>query len=221
MAQLFARLDYEFTDPDLARAALTHRSAGGSHNERLEFLGDALLGMLIAETLFQQHPDAAEGDLSRLRASLVKGETLAEIATQLELGDFLVLGSGELRSGGFRRSSILADALEALLAAVYLDGGFDAARRVVDHLYSGHLENLPDSADLRDPKTRLQELLQARGAARPVYRVESVSGQAHEQEFQVICEVAALDTFAEGRGTSRRRAEQAAAQSVLDRVDNG
>lgn len=220
LTQLSARLSYEFADPELARAALTHRSAGSKHNERLEFLGDALLDLVIAEQLYQHRPDANEGDLSRLRASLVKRDTLASIATEIELGEHLVMGAGELRSGGFRRNSVLADTLEALLAAVYLDGGYAAARDVVQRLYAGRLNELPESAELRDPKTRLQEWLQGRGEALPDYRIESVSGMAHEQEFSVVCEVTALGLSSAGHGSSRRRAEQQAAQSILDQLES-
>jgi len=220
LTQLFMRLGYEFSDSELARVALTHRSAGGFNNERLEFLGDAMLDLVIAEYLFQFRPQASEGDLSRLRASLVKRETLASIAAELELGDYLKLGSGELRTGGFNRSSILADALEALLAAIYLEGGYQAARDVVLALYADRLENLPESAALRDPKTQLQEWLQARGIDRPAYSVESVSGLAHEQQFKVICTVATLEISCEGHGTSRRRAEQDAAEAALSRIGN-
>ncbi|NNF59790.1 MAG: ribonuclease III [Gammaproteobacteria bacterium] len=219
MAQLLARLDYDFSDTGLARAALTHRSAAGAHNERLEFLGDALLDLVIAEQLYQRCPDASEGDLSRLRASLVRRDTLAFIAGLLELGDYLEMGTGELRSGGFRRSSVLADTLEALLGAIYLDGGYDASRRVVLSLYAERLSSLPDPAQLRDPKTRLQEYLQGRGEARPDYRIASVSGRAHEQKFEVVCEVDALALQASGQGSSRRRAEQRAAQALLELIE--
>lgn len=219
LAQLLARLDYDFVDAGLARAALTHRSAAGAHNERLEFLGDALLDLVIAEQLYQRCPQASEGDLSRLRASLVRRDTLASVAGTLELGDYLEMGTGELRSGGYRRRSVLADTLEALLGAIYLDGGYDVARRVVLSLYAERLENLPDPAQLRDPKTRLQEYLQGRGQQLPAYRIAAVSGLAHEQQFEVECEVAALELQATGQGSSRRRAEQCAAQALLDLIE--
>ena len=216
---LAERLDYRCRDAALVEAALTHRSAGGNHNERLEFLGDAVLNCLVAELLYRLYPRADEGELSRLRASLVSGDSLADTAAGIELGDRLRLGAGELRSGGFRRHSILADALEALIGAVYLDGGLDAARRVVERLLAARLAQLPDAAELKDPKTRLQEYLQGRGMALPSYRVEQVSGEAHLQTFDVRCEVSALALSARGIGLSRRRAEQQAAEEILRLLD--
>jgi ribonuclease-3 len=208
-------LGYRFRDPNYLARALTHRSAGGRHNERLEFLGDAVLGFIIAEALHRSLPDADEGHLSRLRAALVKRETLAEIARELDLGAQLRLGSGELKSGGYRRASILADGLEALIGAVYLDGDIAAARSVLERLYAGRLGNLPSPESLKDPKTRLQELLQGRGLPVPEYRVEEVAGQDHRQQFTVSCEVAGAIAPAVGHGSSRRRAEQAAAADML------
>lgn len=215
---LLERLGYEFDDENLARAALTHRSAGSRHNERLEFLGDALLDLAISEALLQRVPDASEGDLSRLRASLVRRDALAEIAATLDLGRFLRLGAGEVRTGGSQRRSILADTLEAVLGAVFIDGGYEPARRCVLRLYAQRLENLPDAQTLRDPKTRLQELLQARGLEPPVYEVTSVAGAAHAQRFEVLCTVAPLAIRCAGEGTSRRRAEQKAAAGVLELI---
>ncbi len=220
LAQLTARLAYEFSDIDLARAALTHRSAGGKNNERLEFLGDALLDLVISEQLYHLRPQANEGDLSRLRASLVRRDALARLAGELDLGDYLALGPGELRSGGYRRKSILADALEALLGAIYLDGGYTRASEVVLALYRESLEKLPDAAELRDPKTLLQERLQARGLDRPEYRVDQVAGEAHQQRFTVVCQVSAFDVETRGEGSSRRRAEQAAARAALDEISD-
>lgn len=220
LAQLFARLDYEFDDSSLLQSALTHRSAGSDHNERLEFLGDALLDLVISEWLYLAKGDANEGDLSRLRASLVRRDSLASIATSLELGDYLAMGPGELRTGGFRRNSILADTLEAVLGAIYLDGGYAAGRHVVLQLFNDRLESLPESAALRDPKSELQEWLQARGAERPEYRVETVTGMAHEQKFHVVCNVAAFQLSADGYGTSRRRAEQDAAREALNCISD-
>jgi ribonuclease-3 len=208
-------LGYECRDAALLEAALTHRSAGGPNNERLEFLGDAVLNCVVAMLVFREFGAADEGDLSRFRASLVSGEALAVIAAEIELGDQLRLGSGELKSGGFRRKSILADTLEALVGAIYLDGGFDAAARVIGRLFGARLDRLPSAADLKDPKTRLQETLQARGLPLPVYAVEAVSGEAHSQEFRVVCAVDALGLRTVGTGASRRRAEQAAAQQLL------
>jgi ribonuclease-3 len=209
-------LGYECRDPALLEAALTHRSAGGPHNERLEFLGDAVLNCVTAMLLFREFGNATEGELSRFRASLVSGEALAEVALELGLGDHLRLGSGELKSGGFRRKSILADAFEALLGAICLDGGFDQASKVIERLLAPRLDRLPSAAELKDPKTRLQEKLQARGLPLPVYVVESIEGEAHNQVFHVACVVDALQLREGASGASRRRAEQAAAQRVLD-----
>jgi ribonuclease-3 len=201
----------------LFEAAFTHRSAPGRiNNERLEFLGDAVLNLLAAELLYQRFPAASEGDLSRLRARLVSTAPLAEAAQSLGLGDELRLGSGELKTGGFRRESILADALEALIGAVYLDAGLEAARAVVARFCEPLIDTLPPPEDLKDPKTRLQELLQGRGLALPEYRVEQVSGEPHLQHFSVRCEVLELHIATVGEGSSRRRAEQDAAQRVLD-----
>lgn len=209
-------LGYECNDAALLEEALTHRSAGSSHNERLEFLGDAVLNLVVAKLVFDEFADADEGDLSRFRASLVSGETLAVLAAEIDLGSQLRLGSGELKSGGFRRKSILADALEALFGAVYLDGGFDAAARVIERLFVARLDRLPSAAELKDPKTRLQEALQARGLPLPSYAVESISGEAHNQLFQVRCAVSSLGLKVSASGASRRRAEQAAAQLLLN-----
>jgi ribonuclease III len=208
-------LGYECRDPALLEAALTHRSAGGAHNERLEFLGDAILNCVVAMLVYREFGDADEGDLSRLRASLVSGEALAVIAGDIDLGQQLRLGSGELKSGGFRRKSILADALEALFGAIYLDGGFDAAARVIERLIAPRMDRLPTAAELKDPKTRLQETLQARGLPLPSYVVESIFGEAHNQSFRVCCSVDVLGLRALATGPSRRRAEQAAAQLLL------
>jgi ribonuclease III len=208
-------LGYECRDPALLAAALTHRSAGGAHNERLEFLGDAVLNCVVARLVFGEFAAADEGDLSRFRSSLVSGEALAVIAAEIDLGSQLRLGSGELKSGGFRRKSILADALEALFGAIYLDGGFEAAERVIERLFVPRLDRLPSAAELKDPKTRLQEALQARGLPLPVYRVEATSGEAHNQSFEVQCSVDVLGLRMSAIGASRRRAEQAAAQLVL------
>jgi ribonuclease-3 len=208
-------LDYEPLDAALFEAALTHRSASGRNNERLEFLGDAVLNMVVAERLYLRFPKADEGDLSRLRARVVSAEPLAEIAQQLTIGDALHLGSGELKTGGFRRQSILADALEAVLGAVYLDRGFDAAREVVVRLMDPRIDAAPPPADLKDPKTRLQELLQSRALPLPQYCVEEVQGEPHAQEFRVRCDVPSLQASTTGNGSSRRRAEQEAAQHLL------
>jgi ribonuclease-3 len=208
-------LGYECRDEALLEAALTHRSAGGPHYERLEFLGDAVLNCVIAILVFREFGAADEGELSRFRASLVSGDALALIASEIQLGDQLRLGSGELKSGGFRRKSILADALEALFGAIYLDGGFAAAQAVIERLFAPRLDKLPTAAELKDPKTRLQEALQARGLPLPTYAVEATSGQAHNQSFEVSCSVEALGLKVTATGQSRRRAEQAAAQLLL------
>jgi ribonuclease-3 len=222
-------LGYRCRDPALIEAALTHRSAHGREargqekgddNERLEFLGDGVLNFIVAHLLYRERPQANEGELSRLRATLVRGETLAELAVQLGLGEQLNLGTGERRSGGFRRESILADALEAVFGAIYLDGGFEAAREVIERLMLPRLAALPTVAELKDPKTRLQEWLQGKGLALPLYRVEKVEGEAHLQVFTVTCEVRALKVRAAGSGQSRRRAEQAAAQAVLSVLES-
>ncbi len=213
-------LGYECRDPALLHAALTHRSAGGPHNERLEFLGDAVLNCVVAMLVFREFGAADEGDLSRFRSSLVSGEALAVIAAEIGLGDQLRLGSGELKSGGFRRKSILADTLEAVFGAIYLDGGFDAAADVIERLFIPRLDRLPSAAELKDPKTRLQETLQARGLPLPSYVVDSVSGEAHSQMFQVSCSVDALGLKTHATGASRRRAEQAAAQLMLEQLQS-
>lgn len=211
-----ATFGYVFLRPELCYAALTHRSAGADHNERLEFLGDSLLNCSVARLLFDAHPEADEGSLSRLRATLVSGETLAQIAQQMGLGDYVRLGPGELKSGGFRRVSILADTLEALLGAIFLDSNFDSAAAAVKHIVSARLSLLPTAELLKDPKTRLQETLQARGLALPVYTLTAVAGEAHAQSFTVMCEVPIFEVTAVGEGGSRRRAEQLAATKVLD-----
>jgi ribonuclease III len=212
-------LGYRYRDPLLLEAALTHRSAGGSHNERLEFLGDAVLNCVVAMLVFREFAVADEGDLSRFRASLVSGEALAILAAEIGLGAHLRMGSGELKSGGFRRKSILADGLEALFGAIYLDGGFAAAADVIERLFAPRLDRLPSASELKDPKTRLQEALQARGIALPQYVVQGVSGEAHDQSFEVACTVEVLGLRAVGIGASRRRAEQAAAQMVIDALE--
>src|SRR5882762_10346486 len=213
------RLGYEPHDLALFRAALTHRSASGPNNERLEFLGDAVLNLVIAQHLYAAFPQAAEGDLSRLRAKLVSREPLAEVALTLGLGETLQLGSGELKTGGFRRQSILADALEAVCGALFLDGGLEAAERVIERLFEPRIAALPAPAALKDAKTRLQEYLQSRGLTLPRYSVDSIEGEAHAQTFRVICDVPDLGCRAQGRGSTRRRAEQAAAERILLEIE--
>ena len=213
---LAERLGVDLSDPALLAQALTHRSHGSVNNERLEYLGDAVLSFLVAEMLFLRFPDASEGELSRFRASLVSGEALAATAASLGLGEQLRLGEGEMKSGGQRRATILADALEALVGAIYLDQGLDVARRVAARLFEAALEALPAAAALKDPKTRLQEWLQGRGHPLPAYTVLEVSGEPHEQSFRVRCDVPGLGLAAVADGSSRRRAEQEAAQRILE-----
>jgi ribonuclease-3 len=211
------QLPYHFRDLSLAALALTHRSAGRPNNERMEFLGDALLGAIIAEMLYETHPKAAEGDMSRLRAQLVNGQALAAVARELELGDQLKLGSGELKSGGFRRDSILADAFEALVAAIYLDGGFEACRATVRALFAERIAALPHAS--KDAKTRLQEWLQAQGMPLPQYELVAAEGEEHARIFEVQCLISQpAAIMAAGRGSSRRLAEQDAAETVLARL---
>lgn len=213
--RLLRALSYRFQDTSLVEQALTHRSVGHHNNERLEFLGDAILGCVIAEELYRRFPEASEGDLTRLRATLVKGDTLAEIGKGLALGDYVRLGSGELKSGGFRRSSILACAVEALIGAVYLDGGFDAAKSLVLALYRERLECVSPEDELKDPKTRLQEFLQSRKLPLPRYELVRVDGDAHNQTFYVECLAETLKERIPGHGSSRRKAEQSAAKKML------
>lgn len=212
-------LGYRFSDPGLLTQALTHKSRSENNNERLEFLGDAVLGLVIAEALYQVESIADEGALSRLRASLVRRETLAEIAVEMSLGDRLLLGSGEARSGGHHRQSIMADALEALIGAVFLDGGFDRCRDTVLAIYRSRLEDLPDVEAVKDPKTQLQERLQADGYAVPVYEVLGESGPPHARRFEVSCSVSELQLQATASGSSRRRAEQMAAARAIEQLE--
>jgi ribonuclease III len=217
-AWLREHLGYEPRDLTLFRAALTHRSAAGPNNERLEFLGDAVLNLIIAHQLYEAFPEAAEGELSRLRSRLVSREPLAEVALGLQVGETLQLGTGELRSGGFRRQSILADALEALCGAIFLDGGLDAVHPLVARLFAPRIASLPAPEALKDAKTRLQEYLQSRSLTLPLYSVVRVEGEDHAQSFTVSCEVADLKLQVVGGGSSRRRAEQEAAERMLEQI---
>ena len=210
------RLGYEAHDLTLFRAALTHRSAASANNERLEFLGDAVVNLVVARALYQAFPSASEGDLSRLRARLVSREPLAAIAGELDLGQELQLGSGELKSGGFRRESILADAFEALCGAMFLEGGLAGAEAVLMRLYAARIAALPAPEALKDAKTRLQEHLQSRSLELPRYAVTLVEGEDHAQSFTVKCEVPALGLTTSGQGSSRRRAEQEAAERMIE-----
>ncbi len=209
------QLSYEARDPTLFRAALTHRSASGPNNERLEFLGDAVINLAIAQVLYGAYPQADEGDLSRLRSRLVSATPLAEVAATIGLGDALQLGAGELKTGGFRRESILADALEGLCGAIFLDQGLGAVQAVVARLFATRIAQLPDPHTLKDAKTRLQEYLQSRSLALPGYAVLAVNGEDHAQTFRVSCEVPGLELATQGEGSSRRRAEQEAAERML------
>ncbi|WP_136248504.1 ribonuclease III [Halomonas borealis] len=219
LIQFSRRIGHDFAQLDLLELALTHRSYGGRNNERLEFLGDSIVNFVIAEDLFQRFPQAREGQLSRLRARLVKGQTLAELAREMAFGGDLLLGSGEMKSGGHRRDSILADAVEAVIGAIYLDAGMDTARARVLAWYAERLEaiNLQDTQ--KDPKTRLQEFLQSRQSALPRYEVISVEGEAHSQTFTVECHVETLAEHTLGVGSSRRHAEQQAAEKALSRIE--
>jgi ribonuclease-3 len=217
-AWLKQSLAYAFEDEQLLKQALTHRSAPGPNNERLEFLGDAVLQLVASELVFEKTPNASEGQLSRLRSTLVKDTTLAEIAADLSVGEFLILGSGEKKSGGHRRSSILADALEAIFGAIYLDAGLEGARQVIHKAYGERLHDLHEAADLRDPKSRLQEHLQGRKMALPDYAVQNISGKAHKQSFEVSCSIAELDAVTVGAGLTRRDSEQEAALAMLEKI---
>ncbi|MFO7592939.1 MAG: ribonuclease III [Pseudomonadota bacterium] len=213
-------LGYSFKDEGLLKQALTHRSAGKLNNERLEFLGDSILSFVISTELYRRFSDIDEGTLSRLRASLVKGETLALMARDLDLGEYLNLGSGELKSGGFRRASILADTLEALFGAIFLDSDIDTVQGIILQLYSERLATVDPSQALKDPKTRLQEYLQSRSKPLPQYEVTNIQGKSHAQTFTVSCRVEGLDEPVVSQGSSRRKAEQAAAQEVLSRLNS-
>lgn len=216
--RLHKRLNYEFETPSHLKQALTHCSAASLNNERLEFLGDSILSFVIANALYQKFPEESEGQLSRLRAYLVKGETLAKIALELELGDYLYLGQGELKSGGFRRASILTDALEAIFAAVYLDGGFFAAEKVILHLYQTRLDDEHLNENLKDAKTQLQEYLQSKKHPLPEYTLMNIEGDEHDQIFHVTCEVSGLESSTKGHGENRRKAEQHAAKQLLEHL---
>ena len=218
LSSLTKALGYTFRQPELLRQALTHRSFGSDHNERLEFIGDSILNCAIALMLYQRFTDLPEGDLSRIRANLVNKDSLHRLAQTLELGELIKLGEGELRSGGATRPSILADALEALFGAVYLDGGFEAALAVISGIYGAELAATDPSGLLKDPKTRLQELLQGRRLAVPEYAIAEVTGEAHSQTFNVICTIPALAISVTGSGSSRRAAEQAAAAEAYEQA---
>lgn len=214
-ATLQRKLAYQFSDIQLLKLALTHRSYGKTNNERLEFLGDALLNSTIAQLLFFQFSDEKEGNLSRLRSQLVKGTTLAEIARDFNLSDYLIMGSGEMKSGGYLRESILADVVEAIIAAIYLDSDLSTAEAFIKSMFKSRLDKLSITKELKDPKTRLQELLQARKKALPNYKMLNIQGQSHDQQFTVACETVLLTFAPEATASSRRQAEQQAAEKVL------
>jgi ribonuclease-3 len=212
-------LDYQFKQPNLLEQALTHRSySPDKNNERLEFLGDSVLNLVISQQIYQYRPDADEGELSRTRASLVKQEALARVARDIGLGDYIYLGGGELKSGGFRRSSILSDTLEAIIGAIYLDSGFGSAQNTVLFLYRDYLRTLPDTDTPKDAKTRLQEYLQSRQLGLPEYTVTKTSGKSHDQIFTVTCSIALLQLQNSGEGSSRKKAEQNAADRTLEQL---
>lgn len=213
---LSQRIGYRFVDNALAELALTHRSYAGQHNERLEFLGDAIVNFIVAETLYRRFPSTREGDLTRMRATLIRGRTLAEIAREFDLGELIRLGSGEMKSGGHRRESILADALEALIGAIYLDGGLEACRERVLAWFGARLDQVEPGEVNKDAKSRLQEWLQARGKALPVYQLDATHGEAHNQQFDVVCTVPSVTEPFAGSGGSRRIAEQIAAQKAIE-----
>lgn len=213
--ELSNRLNYQFKDTNLLRLALTHRSYNEQNNERLEFLGDAIVNFIIAEVLYQKFPQSQEGELSRWRATLINRDTLALLARKFDLGSHLFLGPGELKSGGNQRESILSCAMEAIIGAMYLDNGFDTAKKAILGWYEPLLQSLTNAADHKDPKTVLQEHLQGLRKPLPVYVVEAIEGEAHQQVFVVSCQVIGYDEKATGKGTSRRRAEQDAAEQML------
>ena len=219
-AILSQRLGYQFSNVELLQQALTHRSAAKQHNERLEFLGDAVLGMVVAQALFKRFPTVPEGKLTRMRSTLVKGDTLAELGREADVGELLKLGPGELKSGGHRRSSIIADAMEAILGAIYLEAGLEATTEVILRLWQSRIDKLDPNEHPKDAKTRLQEFLQSRKLPLPVYEVVDISGKDHDQTFVVHCQIESLGKPMKGTGTSRRKAEQQAARNALEKLDN-
>jgi ribonuclease-3 len=221
LQQLQMTIHYSFNDEQLLKTAITHRSfSKNKNNERLEFLGDSILGLVISGYLFNRLDDASEGELSRIRASLVKQDSLARVALDINLGDFLRLGGGELKSGGFRRASILSDALEAIFGAVYLDGGYRQCEKTILFLYQDYLVTIPAPGDLKDPKTTLQEYLQGQKIELPLYDVISTDGKSHDQIFTIECRIDELSVLTLGKGSSRKKAEQIAASKALKQVKN-
>lgn len=218
LKDLYKKINYQFQNPLFLQQALTHRSAGQTNNERFEFLGDAILNFVVANTLFTMFPKHSEGELSRLRALLVKGETLTEIAIELNLSNYLILGQGESKSGGYNRASILANALEAIFAAVFFDGGFAASEQTILGLYNTRLADQKLQINLKDPKTQLQEYLQSLKKPLPQYKLVKICGQEHEQIFYVSCKVSGLGHSVVSAGTSRRKAEQLAAKLTFEKL---
>ena len=212
--------DYDFKDESLLSLALTHRSIGSKNNERLEFLGDSILGMVISSELYNRFPKEKEGVLTRLRSSIVKGETLSEVASELNLGDCIKLGSGELKSGGYRRASTLADVIEAIIGAIYLDSkdefGISKVEKIILTIFRSRIDNCEPTGVLKDPKTRLQEYLQSKNLSLPEYNVVSITGKEHLQTFKVSCSIEGYSNHVVAKGTSRRKAEQAAAEKALN-----
>jgi ribonuclease III len=213
---LSEKINYTFKQAKLLKIALTHCSKGGEHNERLEFLGDSVVNFVIADLLYQQFPKATEGELSRWRATLVNRDTLAELAKLFDLGPYLLLGPGEIRTGGHARNSILSCAMEALIGAVYIDSGFLVVYEKIKEWYQPFLKSLSSAASHKDPKTVLQEFLQSRHLALPLYTIEEISGEAHQQSFTISCQIDGMPTKTYGKGSSRRRAEQDAAAAMLE-----
>ena len=211
-------IPYSFKDPELLTLALSHRSLGRINNERLEFLGDSILNFVVSARLFDLKSNGNEGDLTRLRARVVRGETLAELASGLKLGDYIKLGEGELKSGGFKRNSILANTLEAVFGAIYLDGGFESCKKVIRHVCDPYIALLPEADELKDPKTRLQEWLQGHGYSLPEYTVLTDDGPPHRKTFLVECVSQAAGIKVTGKSSSRRKAEQVAALAALDMI---
>jgi ribonuclease-3 len=218
LPRLEQKLGYSFQNKDLLVRSITHRSAGSRHNERLEFLGDSILSLVIAEVLYHRFPNVSEGDMSRMRATLVRERTLAELAREFVLGDYLILGPGELKSGGYRRESILADTVEALIGAIYIDSNLDAIRSLLLTWYNDRLDAIRPGVEQKDPKTRLQEHLQGRRRSLPTYAVTDVKGEAHNQQFTVECVIDDISAAFIGVGSSRRKAEQAAAEKALEQL---
>ena len=219
IGQLQKRLGYQFIDPDLLILALSHRSVAAENNERLEFLGDSILGLVVTDFLYREFPQAREGDLSRMRSHIVRGDSLAEVAKQLALGPDLLLGSGEMKSGGHRRDSILGDTVEALIGAVYLDRGIEAAREIVTAWFKSFFDSALQAQPVKDAKTALQEWLQHGNKPLPDYQLVSTGGEAHSRLFTVSCKIAAVDTAMTATASSRRRAEQMVAEQLLEEVE--